>query len=76
MQVGEIDMKLPEDFTFLGNDNKPYRLMIIGNGDAWIHYLHPDNKWVTYEQIDIDRVCLVNNNLSQEEQDCYPPTPS
>jgi hypothetical protein len=68
-------MKLPEDFTFLGNDNKPYRLMIIGNSDAWIHYLHPDNKWVTLEQIDIDRVFMVNNNLSQKEQDFYPPTP-
>ena len=58
-------------FTFLGNDGKPYRLMKT-EGQYWVYWLHPNNNWVTFHQIEESKIHIVNNNLSEKEQACYP----
>ena len=57
--------------VFIGADNQPYMLKEIQN-EVWVHYLHPDNKWVTLKRIDQNAFNLIPDNLTELEQSAYP----
>ena len=42
-------------------------------GEIWVHYLHPDNKWVTLQKVSSDSAHFMIDNLNEKEQACYPP---
>lgn len=61
---------MTEKRVFLGNDGKPYGLTEI-DGEWWICWLHPDDKWVTFRPAK-DFLPFIPDNLNKYEQSLYP----
>ena len=51
--VEPVVMPEVNDFVFLDDANRPYRVKLWGNSekDLWIFYWHPDRKWVSLRPI-------------------------
>ncbi len=67
--VEELVMFEPR--VFIDNHGEPKMAKMI-EGNVWIFYLHPDNKWVTQQKISPDTAHFLLNNLTKEEQELYP----
>jgi hypothetical protein len=59
-------------FIFLGADHRPYRCSMIGD-EAWLHWWHPDKKWVTMRPVSQTEIWSMPRNLTDAEQELYRP---
>jgi hypothetical protein len=62
-------MKLDDKgFVYKTTDGKIWFIKLNSEGVPWVHYWHPDNRWVTLRQVNQSEIFLAYQSKISEQE--------